>query len=96
MLYLSGNFIFIFGTVKDKDPANVLKILPKNAMYYFTHANIPRAMDELSLTREASKYGLKGSSYPSVKLALNAARERASSEDIIFIGGSNFIVAEVI
>ncbi len=93
---IKGELHFIFGTVKDKDPENVLKILPKNARYYFTRANIPRAMDEISLTTEASKFGLTGNSYPSVKLALNAAKEQASSGDVIFIGGSNFIVAEVI
>lgn len=87
---------FVFGTVKDKDPANVLNILPSNAIYYFTKANIPRALDEISLQQAASKYGLKGNSYPSVATALKAAKKSAGKDDVIFIGGSNFIVAEAI
>jgi dihydrofolate synthase/folylpolyglutamate synthase len=87
---------FIFGTVKDKDPSNVLAILPKYARYYFTRANIPRALDELSLQKEAAKYGLKGEGYSSVELAIEAASKSAVKGDVVFIGGSNFIVAEAI
>jgi dihydrofolate synthase / folylpolyglutamate synthase len=87
---------FVFGTVKDKDPSNVLKILPDNAYYYFTRANIPRALDELSLKEAADKYGLKGMNYSSVEGAIEAALKSAGKEDIIFIGGSNFIVAEAL
>jgi dihydrofolate synthase/folylpolyglutamate synthase len=87
---------FIFGTVKDKDPSNVLAVLPKYARYYFTRANIPRALDELSLQKEAAKYGLFGERYSSVELAIEAARKSAVKGDVIFIGGSNFIVAEAI
>jgi len=87
---------FVFGTVKDKDPSNVLKIIPADAIYYFTRANIPRALDELSLKAIAGKYGLKGTSYPSVKQAIEAAKKAAGKNDVIFIGGSNFIVAEAI
>jgi len=87
---------FVFGTVKDKDPTNVLSILPANAIYYFTRANIPRALDELSLKESAFQYGLIGNSYSSVSMAVASAKQAAGIDDIIFIGGSNFIVAEAI
>ena len=87
---------FVFGTVKDKDPENVLRILPKNARYYFTRAQIPRALDEQSLEKAAGRFGLKGRSYPTVELAIESAKKQASGEDLIFIGGSNFVVAEAL
>ncbi len=87
---------FVFGVVKDKDPAPVLKLLPKNAVYYFCKAGIPRALDENELIEIASKIGLKGSAYPTVKEALKAAQSNAKENDIIFIGGSTFVVAEAI
>jgi len=87
---------FVFGTVKDKDPENVLSILPKNARYYFTRAEIPRALDEQSLEKAAGRFGLKGKAYPTVKLAIESAKKQASGDDLIFIGGSNFVVAEAL
>lgn len=87
---------YVIGVVKDKDPSNVLKLLPKNATYYFTKANIPRALDENELLDIASQIGLKGLAYPKVSEALKAARSNASENDVIFIGGSTFVVAEAI
>jgi dihydrofolate synthase/folylpolyglutamate synthase len=86
----------VIGFVNDKDLGLVLPLFPKDASYYFTKASLPRALDESVLKSEASKYGLKGESYPDVKSALNAAREKAMPTDLIFIGGSTFVVAEVI
>jgi len=86
----------VIGFVADKDLDLVLPLFPKKAEYYFTRASILRALDEKVLMARASEYGLKGSCYPSVSKALNAAKRQASLSDLIFIGGSNFVVAEVI
>ncbi len=87
---------FIFGTVKDKNIKSVLEILPENAVYYFTKAQIPRAADETFLFNLAQKKGLKGKKYETTKAAYNAAIKNADKEDLIFIGGSTFIVAELL
>jgi len=87
---------FVFGVVKDKDPSAVLKLLPKDATYYFCKANIPRSLDENELTEMAAGFGLTGTAYPSVKEALKAAQLNARANDLVFVGGSTFIVAEAI
>jgi dihydrofolate synthase/folylpolyglutamate synthase len=87
---------FIFGTVSDKDPGYVLKVLPKEAIYYFTQAEIPRAMDREELAHLALKEGLQGKTYQSPSEALAAARSASDREDLIFVGGSTFVVAEVL
>jgi len=87
---------FVFGTVGDKNPETILKLLPQNATYYFTKANIPRALNENELAQKAKKLGLKGKAYASVKQALASAEENADVNDFIFIGGSTFVVAEII
>ena len=86
----------ILGFVNDKDLRSVLPIFPTNALYYFTKASVPRALNELSLKSEAAKYGLKGKSFPDVQTALECARNNAIQSDLIFIGGSTFVVAEVV
>jgi dihydrofolate synthase/folylpolyglutamate synthase len=86
----------IIGFVNDKDLSSVLPLFPAAAIYYFTKASIPRALNEEDLKSEAAKYGLPGDSYPDVKSALEVARKNATKSDVIFIGGSTFIVAEVI
>jgi dihydrofolate synthase / folylpolyglutamate synthase len=86
----------VVGFVNDKDLSSVLPLFPENAVYYFTKASIPRALNESILKSKASDYGLKGESYSDVKSALKAARKQAKSTDLIFIGGSTFVVAEVI
>ena len=87
---------FVFGVVKDKDISNILPILPKNATYYFCRADIPRALNEEELKRQAKVAGLTGEAYPSVNEALTAAQKNARKEDLIFVGGSTFVVAEVL
>jgi len=87
---------FIFGTVNDKDIENILLLLPKNAEYYFTKANIPRALDENILQEKASNFGLKGETFSTVKGAFDEAKNNAAPNDLIFIGGSTFVVAEVL
>ena len=90
------NLHIIFGVVSDKDIRNILALLPKDAIYYFTKANIPRALDEKELLTVAEQYGLKGTSYVSVLEAFNAAKKNAEKDDLIFAGGSTFIVAEIL
>jgi dihydrofolate synthase/folylpolyglutamate synthase len=87
---------FVIGMVADKDIAGVLNLLPRNAMYYFTKAAIPRSLDENQLMKMASFFSLQGSSYPTVAIALTAAKHHADPDDLIFIGGSTFVVAEVL
>lgn len=87
---------FVLGTVNDKDITKMLSLLPKEATYYFCKAKIPRAMNEKELKTLGNKMGLKGESYKSVKAALKVAQSSAKKQDLIFIGGSAFVVAEVI
>jgi dihydrofolate synthase / folylpolyglutamate synthase len=86
----------IIGFVNDKDLGSVLPLFPTSAKYYFTKAAVPRALDEAILKSEAAKYGLIGDSYINVKTALVSAKKNAEQSDLIFIGGSTFIVAEVV
>jgi dihydrofolate synthase / folylpolyglutamate synthase len=85
---------FIVGMVNDKDIAKVLSLLPKTAIYYFTKAKIPRALDQKILQDLAKEKKLKGEVYKDVKTAYNAVKKIAKSKDLIFIGGSTFIVAD--
>ena len=87
---------FIFGTVKDKKLNSILPLLPKKASYYFCNANIERAMNAKSLQQKSLQYSLIGKSYTSVFDAIRSAQNRASKNDLIFIGGSTFVVAEAI
>jgi dihydrofolate synthase/folylpolyglutamate synthase len=86
----------VLGLVKDKDISAVLSLLPRKAIYYFTKASIPRSINERDLQEMAMKKGLTGYSYPTVKEAIIAAKEWATADDFIFIGGSNFIVADAL
>jgi dihydrofolate synthase/folylpolyglutamate synthase len=87
---------FIFGVVKDKAIDKMLAILPKKATYYFCNADIPRALNAEELKIQANLVGLKGDSYPSVLEALTTAQKKAGNEDLVFVGGSTFVVAEVL
>jgi dihydrofolate synthase/folylpolyglutamate synthase len=86
---------FVTGMVKDKDAGAVLQLLPKDATYYFTQAQIPRALPAGELQQLAEQYGLAGSRYPDVNSALQAAKQEASPEDLILVSGSVFLVGEV-
>jgi dihydrofolate synthase/folylpolyglutamate synthase len=87
---------FVIGMVNDKDIVSVLAQLPKDAEYYFTKASMPRAMDEKQLMKMAAYFNLKGDCYPTVAEALTAARKNSGADDMIFVGGSTFVVAEAI
>ncbi len=86
---------FVIGMVKDKDITKVLSILPKNAFYYFTNAHIPRALPAGQLKTQASEFGLFGNSFENVNEAINAAKKKATPEDMIIVCGSVFLVGEV-
>ena len=86
----------VVGFVEDKDLSRVLPLLPRQAHYVFTKAGIRRALDERELARRAAGYGLQGECVPTVNEALARARELAGPDDMIFIGGSTYVVAEVL
>lgn len=90
------NLHFILGVVNDKDVKAMLKQLPKNARYYFTNAKIARALPANELKTIASSYKLNGDAYSSVKKAISSAKKNYKQGDLIFVGGSNFVVAEVV
>ena len=87
---------FIFGSVNDKVLTNVFKLLPKKAKYYFCAAKIDRALQTNILKQRAEEFNLYGDEFSSVNQAYINAKENASKDDLIFIGGSTFIVAEVL
>lgn len=86
----------VIGMVSDKDVSGVMKLLPKNAVYYFTKASVKRAMSEADLSALAHAYGLEGTCYPTVVEAVNAAYKKSLPDDLIFVGGSSFIVADLL
>ncbi len=86
----------VIGMVNVKDQDEVLALLPANAMYYFTKAAIPRAAQPEELAAKAEKFGLKGKCYYTVRQALSAAMKNAGQNDLVFVGGSTFVVAEVL
>jgi dihydrofolate synthase/folylpolyglutamate synthase len=86
----------VFGVVNDKDLNSIISFLPKQAVYYFCEPDIPRAMKAETLYSEMIKNGFKGSYYNSVSKAYNVSLECASAKDVIYIGGSTFVVAEVV
>ena len=85
----------VIGAVNDKDVASMLGLLPPAATYYFCAANIPRALPAQELAQQAAAQALRGEAYGSVAAAVAAARTAAQVEDVIFIGGSTFVVSEV-
>lgn len=87
---------FVIGFSGDKSLDEMLMLFPTNDVYYFCAADIPRALPADDLQAMAAEYGLKGEVYSSVRKAYEAARIYAGPEDVIFIGGSVFVVAEVV
>ncbi|NMH24327.1 bifunctional folylpolyglutamate synthase/dihydrofolate synthase [Flavobacterium solisilvae] len=86
----------VLGMVNDKKPKDILPIFPKNAKYYFCKPIISRGLDALVLQKEASEFGLEGKIYNSVSEAYAKAMDNASSDDFIYVGGSTFVVAEIL
>ncbi len=86
----------VLGVVSDKDLDGIFPLFPRHATYYFCKPAVPRGMDVAVLQEAASRYDLKGAAYDSVNEALDAAKEKATARDFIFIGGSTFVVAEIL
>ena len=87
---------FVLGMVNDKNIDSILELLPEEARYYFCKANIPRGLDANELMKMAFQKGLDGFAFESVGEAFRAAKQQANSTDLIFVGGSTFVVAEVL
>ncbi|KAF2519635.1 bifunctional folylpolyglutamate synthase/dihydrofolate synthase [Flavobacterium salilacus subsp. salilacus] len=86
----------VFGVVNDKDLSNILPLLPKEARYYFCKPDVPRGLHAEILQGEANAFGLQGKLYPSVADAYQAALSDSGKNDFIYIGGSTFVVAEIL
>ena len=86
----------VIGMVNDKDIRGVLALLPREAVYYFTQASVKRALPADELARLAAEAGLKGDCFPDVPSAVRAAQKKSLPEDFIFVGGSTFIVADLL
>ncbi len=91
-----GHLHFVLGMVADKDISKILSLLPHGATYYFCKPDIPRGLDAKILKQQAVDFGLNGADFDSVKEAFAVAKENARPEDLIFAGGSTFVVAEII
>ena len=89
------NLFIVLGMVKDKDISNVIRLLPREAYYFFCQATIPRALEAKFLAEKAKAAGLQGEVVQDVNKAIAAAKSKAGKEDFIFIGGSTFVVAEI-
>ncbi|MCX6268425.1 MAG: bifunctional folylpolyglutamate synthase/dihydrofolate synthase [Bacteroidetes bacterium] len=90
------NLHIVFGVVNDKQLAPILKLLPGNATYYFCKPDIPRGLDAADLQHQAHAAGLQGACYSSVRAAMTVAQMMADEDDLVFVGGSTFVVAEVV
>ncbi len=86
----------VIGMVRDKDHEKVIKLLPINATYYVAKPDIPRGMDAEKLTEKFVQVGLRARAYASVRDALRVAQSQAHEEDLVFVGGSIFVVGEVL
>ena len=86
----------VLGFVQEKDLQTVLPLFPKSAIYYFARPEIPRGLDAEELQRAAAQHALKGKIYPGVLQAYKAALKKANKDDLVFVGGSTFTVAEVL
>ncbi|HPH20150.1 MAG TPA: folylpolyglutamate synthase/dihydrofolate synthase family protein [Haliscomenobacter sp.] len=86
----------VIGVVKDKDLQKMIPLLPIDGIYYFAKPDIPRGLEAASLQKTAAERGRKGRAYTSVKNALKAAKRKAQPEDVIYVGGSIFVLAEIL
>ncbi|MDO6675985.1 bifunctional folylpolyglutamate synthase/dihydrofolate synthase [Tenacibaculum sp. 1B UA] len=86
----------VLGVVSDKNLNEILPMFPKNAIYYFCKPNIPRGLSAGELKKQANEFGLGGEVFGSVSQSLERSKENASKEDVIYIGGSTFVVAEIL
>ncbi len=87
---------FVLGVVNDKDLDSILPLFPKNATYFFCKPNVPRGLDATILQQKANEFGLNGPAFDSVSAAYTEALRIAGSADFIYVGGSTFVVAEIL
>lgn len=90
------NLHIVLGVVSDKNLEEILPMFPKNATYYFCKPNIPRGLSEENLQKQANKFNIKGEVFGSVNQAFEESVSRATKNDVIYIGGSTFVVAEIL
>lgn len=90
------NIHIVLGVVNDKELETILSFFPKEAYYYFAKPNISRGLEARKLQEVALKFQLKGNSFPSVSEAYDTALEHAKNDDLVYVGGSTFVVAEII
>src|SRR5690606_12686723 len=91
-----NNLHVVIGAMRDKDLSHMLPQLPKEAVYYFCSPDMPRALPAMELKDKANQYELKGQAYSSIATALTSAKQAYADGDLIFVGGSNFVVADVL
>lgn len=89
------NLYMVFGVANDKALEDILAILPQEAFYYFCQAKVSRALAAEALAEQAGRFGLKGKVVPDVNTAIEEAKTMAKEGDVVFVGGSNFVVAEI-
>jgi dihydrofolate synthase/folylpolyglutamate synthase len=87
---------FVLGMVNDKSVDDMLQLLPRHAQFYFCKADIPRGMPAAELSEKAFEKGLRGRVYDSVRDAFYSALNAARPDDLVFVGGSTFVVAEIV
>ena len=92
----TGRLHFVLGFVQEKDINSILQLFPVDASYYFCCPDIPRGLRTEELAKAAAEHGLDGKSYASVALAFEEARNNAGTGDTIYVGGSTFVVAEIL
>lgn len=93
---LGNRLSMVIGFVNDKDVSHIMELMPREANYYFTQASVPRAMDADQLALIGSGYGLTGRVYPSVEKAVGAALQEVGPDGVVFVGGSTFVVADLL
>jgi dihydrofolate synthase/folylpolyglutamate synthase len=86
----------VIGFVSDKDIDHILDMMPSDAVYYFTQPSIPRALSKEHLIQKAAAKGLNGAAYPTVEEAYHAALRDSAPDDMLYVGGSTFIVADLL
>lgn len=94
--YTFDKLHIVLGVVNDKNLDNILRLFPKNAIYYFSKPDVPRGLDCTQLKKQAKFHKLQGDCYQSVNMAFLTAKKKANENDFIYIGGSTFVVAEVL
>jgi len=86
----------VLGFVNDKDIDGIMQELPEKATYYFTRSSVPRALDHHVLKQKAEAFTLRGEAYGTVREAFSAVKSAAGPDDMIFVGGSTFVVADLL